>query len=125
MGFIFGMLLGALLAIVALGVIGKIRQRKPTRRADKPGEWFPVSHGEFGEGWPFTAPSGQVTVTKRGAVLFLPPAAPHAYGLNGTADQLGYESVLPIWRDHPDRPNQKVSLHRIIQHAHAQATAAE
>lgn len=61
--------------------------------------------------WPFTVASG-LLACEGGAVTFT--AGGVEYGVNGTAQDLGYPGPDAIWADDPETPGLKVSISAVI-----------
>lgn len=62
----------------------------------------PISRADLGDRWPLTVAGGAIICSSQGTrqiATFLPNGSNREYGLNGTADSLGWPSIRPIWAD--------------------------
>jgi hypothetical protein len=74
-----------------------------------------VTREELGDDWPLTVDSAWVWCQSDQTILMR--ADGHTYGLNGPAQDAGYPSPDPIWRDDPNMPDgvdAKISLRPLI-----------
>ncbi|MCG3887420.1 DUF2511 domain-containing protein [Photobacterium leiognathi] len=56
-----------------------------------------VSFDEFGNEWPLTVNSGTIECRQGNSVVFITDGK--EYAINGTAEDLGYKDIRPIWKD--------------------------
>ena len=62
----------------------------------------PIARADLGDRWPLTVAGGAIICSSQGTrqiATFLPNGSNREYGLNGTADSLGWPSIRPIWAD--------------------------
>ena len=71
-----------------------------------------VSEAQYGDGWPFTVPSGTV-LCERQAAIFQHDG--REYALNTIASQRGYQGPEPILRPDPKNPGWYVSTQSLSE----------
>lgn len=95
-------------------VENKKPSNKPTflRPVGSDSERWKVSRADFGDKWPLTVESGELQCIKSFGVVFHTGGT--TYAVNGSAIDLGYKRIDPIWAPDPEFPGAKKSMAPLI-----------
>lgn len=111
---LYGCLLAPFVLFVVLVIFQKGCDRLQSSFSEMNIKKVQVAEMEFGERWPLTVPSGRIYRIDQGhgriAVVFTAPDGIE-YGLNGTAQTMGYRDIHEITKQYQDSSNT-ASLYR-------------